>query len=225
MKIEIRSTLDGSHTLYLEELDEHYHSTYGAIQESRHVFIQSGLEQCESDSLNVLEIGFGTGLNCYLTLLSGLKTGRKIHYYTLEKFPLEKQIWEKLNFEDLAETAGSKMFTSLHEATWGDDIEIHPNFLLHKIKADILQFQTGSLPMVDLIYYDAFSPDKQSELWDRPIFEELYNRMNENGILVTYCAKGIVRRTLQSVGFIVERIPGPPGKREMIRARKVKNLG
>lgn len=224
MRIEIRDTLDGSHTLYHEELDEHYHSTYGAIQESQHVFIQSGLEQCATNPLNVLEIGFGTGLNCYLTLESGLKSRKKIHYYTLEKFPLEEEIWGKLNYASLAEISHSAMFSSLHKASWGDDIEIHPDFLLHKIKADILQFRSENLPMVDLIYFDAFSPDKQPELWDRPVFEGLISRMNENGILVTYCAKGIVRRTLQSVGFTVERIPGPPGKREMIRARKVKNL-
>ena len=224
MKIEIRNTLDGSHTLYLEELDEHYHSTYGAIQESQHVFIHSGLEQCAANSVNVLEIGFGTGLNCYLTLLSGLKAGKRIQYYTLEKFPLEEEIWGKLNFANPADTAGSEMFASLHKASWGDDIEILPYFLLRKIEADILQFQSENLPMVDLIYFDDFSPDKQPELWIRSVFDGLYGRMNENGILVTYCAKGIVRRTLQSVGFVVERIPGPPGKREMIRARKVKNL-
>ncbi len=220
MKVEIRETLDGSQTLYLGELDEHYHSTFGAIQESQHVFIQAGFKQCPQSDIRVLEIGFGTGLNCYLTLLAGLSTGKKVWYNTIEKFPLPEEVWEKLKFSHHFPDFNPVWFSLIHQAQWNGDAEIHPQFILHKIESDLLDMGWDKLPLVDLVYFDAFSPDKQSGLWSRSIFEMIFDRMKSNGILVTYCAKGDVRRTLQSVGFGVERIPGPPGKREMIRATK-----
>ena len=220
MKIDIIETLDGSHTLYLEAIDEHYHSTFGAIQESQHVYIHSGLDLCSSNDIQVLEIGFGTGLNCYLTLLACLNSNKRIRYSSVEKYPLPADIWEKLNFGDYYPKASSELFSLLHKAPWNSEVEIQPQFFLHKIEADLLQLDFKNMPTFDLVYFDAFSPDKQPELWDQSVFEKLYSNMMDNSILVTYCAKGYVRRILQAIGFQVDRIPGPPGKREMIRAWK-----
>ncbi|MCX6219709.1 MAG: tRNA (5-methylaminomethyl-2-thiouridine)(34)-methyltransferase MnmD [Bacteroidia bacterium] len=220
MKVEIRETLDGSQTLYLGELDEHYHSTFGAIQESQHVFIQAGFKQCPQSDIRVLEIGFGTGLNCYLTLLAGLGLGKKVWYSAIEKYPLPEIVWGKLEFCYHFPDSNPEWYSLIHQAPWNCEAEIQPRFILHKIESDLLGMGWDKLPLVDLVYFDAFSPEKQPELWNPSIFEKIYDRMNSNGILVTYCAKGVVRRTLQSVGFGVDRIPGPPGKREMIRAIK-----
>ncbi len=221
MKIDIVKTLDGSDTLYLEEIDEHYHSTFGAVQESFHVYIDAGFNHCDLRELNILEIGFGTGLNCFLTLLANLDSLKFVKYYSLEKYPLTKDIWGHLNYcaEDGEDKL--KMFSLLHESKWNCDIYIHPRFFLHKIHADLLSWNVENVPQFDLVYFDAFSPEKQPELWDIAVFERIYQKMNSNGILVTYCAKGIFRRTLQKLGFQVDRIPGPPGKREMIRAIKL----
>jgi len=222
MKIEIRVTKDGSPTLYLNELDEHYHSTFGAVQESQHIFVGEGLNYCKAEELSILEIGFGTGLNCLLTLISSLKSGQNISYTTIEKFPLPSAIWEKLDYSKTFPETNPALFSQLHNAAWHTKILVHPRFELHKIEADLLQIESATLPLVDLLYFDAFSPERQPEMWQETIFEMLFGRMKEGGILVTYCAKGVVRRTLQNVGFRVERIPGPPGKREMIRALKEK---
>jgi len=220
MKIDIIETLDGSHTLYLEDIDEHYHSTFGAIQESQHVYIHAGLDSCSSNDIRILEIGFGTGLNCYLTLLSYLNSNKKIRYFSVEKYPLPADIWGKLNFGDYFPKVSSKLFSLLHKVPWNCEVEIQPQFFLHKIEADLMQLDFKNMSTFDLVYFDAFSPDKQPALWDQSIFEKLYSNMTDNSILVTYCAKGYVRRILQATGFQVERIPGPPGKREMMRARK-----
>ncbi len=220
MKIELKKTMDGSHTLYLVEADEHYHSTYGAVQESQHVFIQEGFERCHGREINVLEIGFGTGLNCYLTLLASIKSDQIVRYYAVEKFPLPAEIWNKLNYSTFSADGHSNRFAILHNAEWNCYTEIYPKFSLHKMEADILQTNIFDLPSVDLVFFDAFSPEKQPELWSRSVFEPIYSIMKEGSILVTYCAKGYVRRMLQSIGFQVERIPGPPGKREMLRAEK-----
>jgi len=223
MKIEMKETLDGSNTLYVESIDEHYHSTFGAIQESQHVYIHAGFDCCQGDDIHVLEIGFGTGLNCYLTLLACLKTDKTVRYYSVENYPLPAETWGKLNFSTHFPETDSTWFSKLHMAPWNCDAEIIQQFFLHKIEADLLLFNPDGLPLIDLIYFDAFSPEKQPELWERSVFEKLFGNMKEEGILVTYCAKGYVRRMLQSIGFQVERIPGPPGKREMIRAKKIKN--
>ena len=224
MKIEIIETQDGSHTLYLQDIDEHYHSTFGAIQESQHVFIRAGLNFCKMRDIRVLEIGFGTGLNCYLTLLENLSTHKNVHYYSIEKYPLSSGVWGKLNFSSYFSNNDSGLFSMIHLAPWNCDIEIDTKFVLHKVEADLLKCDFKDFPPIDLVFFDAFSPDKQPELWNRSIFEMIYLKMSDNGILVTYCAKGYVRRLLQSVGFQVERIPGPPGKRQMMRAIKNEEL-
>ena len=223
MKIEIRETLDGSHTLYLEELDEHYHSTFGAIQESEHVFIQAGLSICQRREVSILEVGFGTGLNCYLTLLRAQDSGQHIRYFAVEKFPLTQEVYNRLNYGTHQNTNASDIFSTIHKAAWDQESEIVEHFYLFKISGDLLQLNYELLPNFDLIYFDAFSPEKQPELWEQIVFERLFAKMKNNSILVTYCAKGSVRRALQAVGFKVERIPGPPGKREMIRAIKQKD--
>ena len=220
MKIEIRETLDGSHTLYLEGIDEHYHSTYGAIQESEHVFIQAGLSGCQKGEVSLFEIGFGTGLNCYLTLLAAQNSGQRIKYYAIEKFPLSLEVCRKLNYGNLMNNDSSEIFSALHKAPWNQECTISNYFHLHKMEGDLLAINFDLLPAFDLIYFDAFSPEKQPELWEQEVFERLFAKMKNNSIIVTYCAKGMVRRKLQTVGFEVERIPGPPGKREMIRATK-----
>ena len=220
MKTEFAITGDGSHTLYLRTIDEHYHSTFGAIQESQHVFIEAGLGHCNLKNLEILEIGFGTGLNCYLTLLATLKGCLTVNYHTIEKFPLKREVWKKLNYSLGGSEIEKEYFSRLHLAPWCALVEIHSKFFLHKMEVDLQTTCLSELPLVDLVYFDVFSPEKQPELWESGIFEKIISRMKDGGILVTYCAKGAIRRLLQHVGFEVERIPGPPGKREMLRATK-----
>lgn len=220
MKIEPRLTLDGSLTLYHTTLDEHYHSTFGAIQESEHVFIHSGLRACEKKCLHVLEVGFGTGLNCFLTVLECALTAKQICYTAIEKYPLPPAIWQQLNYGINLQQEQQLLFERLHQSAWNRAEVISANLELMKMERDLLEVDFSALKGVDLVYFDAFSPDKQPELWERQVFDAIFGVMNEGGILVTYCAKGVVRRTLQAAGFRVERIPGPPGKREMIRAEK-----
>ncbi len=220
MKIEIVKTLDGSNTLYLEEVGEHYHSTFGAIQESRHIFIQEGFNQIKLDEIKILEIGFGTGLNCYMTLLANVKCHHQISYISIEKYPLPESVWGKLNYYEQFPGTDPNLFHLIHEASWNRETEIQEKFILRKLDSDLLDTNYSSLPQFDLVYFDAFSPEKQPELWGLSVFQSLFGIMKENSILVTYCAKGSIRRMLQTVGFSVERIAGPPGKREIIRARK-----
>jgi tRNA U34 5-methylaminomethyl-2-thiouridine-forming methyltransferase MnmC len=209
--IRIVDTADGSHSIYNERLDEHYHSVHGAIRESRHVFIEAGLLHTTKTDLRILEIGFGTGLNALLTLLQD--PHRRIHYTSLEAFPLEPELALQLNY-----TALSASFAELHLAEWEKEIPITSNFVLRKMKGKLEELIIEG--KFDLIYFDAFSPERQPELWTREIFHRLFSLMNENGCLVTYCAKGQVRRNMEEAGLTVERLAGPPGKREMLRSRR-----
>jgi len=217
---ELVKTADGSDTLFVTELGEHYHSTFGAVQESRHIFIDAGLRQCGQPFINLFEVGFGTGLNAYLTVLESLKTNQTIRYMTIEKFPLPSQIWSVLNYPEIIPDGVPKLFQAIHEAKWDEEVKITDHFSLLKLSADLLEFDYSVLPLFDLIYFDAFSPEKQPELWGTSIFKGLENHSAPMGKLVTYCAKGAVRRSLKEVGFVPERIPGPPGKREMLRGTK-----
>lgn len=219
--IDIELTADGSHTLFVHALDEHYHSTNGALKESEHVFIDAGLRYCKKSNLKVLEIGFGTGLNAYLTLLDILQSKRKVSYTAIEANPLPYHIVERLNYPKMIGDIDSDLFHKLHMAEWGIDVGIRPEFSLMKIKADLTQFDFNTVENVDLVYLDAFAPDKQPDMWKQYLFDNLFSRMNDNGVLVTYCAKGEVRRSMQRAGFTVNRLPGPPGKREMLRAVKL----
>lgn len=221
MNIKFEITEDGSHTLFVPELNEHYHSTHGAIQESMHVFIDAGLRHCVKSEIKVLEIGFGTGLNAFLTLLEAERTGRKIDYTTLEFYPLSIIDAEKLNYAELTDSTKKDVFRELHKVEWGKWSQLTLYFSLLKMKFDFSKpsdFDTEN--KFDVIFFDAFAPEKQPEMWVQEIFDKIYSISSENAILTTYCAKGSVRRMLQTAGFVVERLPGPPGKREILRARK-----
>ena len=219
---ELIKTDDGSDTLFNTELGEHYHSTHGAIQESMHVFIQAGFRTCQQSSLTIFEVGFGTGLNTYLTLLETLKTNQRIRYITVEKYPLSRKTWEALNYPQALPGGGQKFFLKIHEAAWNEEVPINDQFTLLKLSSDLTAIDFSDLPFFDLVYFDAFSPDKQAELWVSSVFRKVSDHCVIEAKIVTYCAKGAVRRTLSEVGFKAERIPGPPGKREMLRGTKNK---
>ncbi|MDR2914755.1 MAG: tRNA (5-methylaminomethyl-2-thiouridine)(34)-methyltransferase MnmD, partial [Tannerella sp.] len=219
VKPEIQITADGSHTLFVPELNEHYHSVNGAVQESSHVFINAGLKHCTKDRIHIFEVGFGTGLNAFLTLLDAQSNNKTIHYTTIEAYPLDKSIVEKLNYPQLFSQKDRLIYQQLHDAEWNVEVEITPHFFLQKVKVSLLDFDFSLYKApFDLIYFDAFAPDKQPEMWTQEIFNHLFEITTNNGILVTYCAKGVVRRMMQAAGYTVERLPGPPGKREMLRA-------
>lgn len=216
---QLQVTADGSHTLFIPSMDEHYHSVNGAVQESRHVFIEAGWRECRREEIRILEVGFGTGLNAFLTLLEAEKEQRHVTYYSVERYPLDEETVRTLNYPEVISPGQAELFYAMHRAPWQEDVSLTPFFTLHKIAGDS---NTCPLPSsIDLIYFDAFAPDKQPEMWNQAIFDKLYALTSPAGILTTYCAKGVVRRMMQASGYAVERIPGPPGKREMLRARKV----
>lgn len=237
MQRKIITTADGSKTIHIVEWDEQYHSIHGAIQEANHVFIKHGLlfftetyrskdetssdlktsEDQSNSSISILEIGFGTGLNAFITLLEAEKHNLKIEYVGVEAFPISSEEIKAMNYsEQLA--VNSETFKELHERPWEEQQSITPRFELKKQKK---YFDTISdKEAYDLIYFDAFGARVQPELWTEPIFKVMYEALKPNGVLVTYSAKGSVRRAMQAVGFTVEKLPGPPGKREMLRARK-----
>ena len=211
-------TEDGSHTIFVPELNEHYHSIHGAVQESNIVFLDSGYEYCKADPVFIFEVGFGTGLNALLTAVRSARSGRRVIYTSIEKNPLGTDILEKMNYAQYAGERGSDLFNQIHRAEWGKMVEISERFSLLKIAGDLT---TDDIPgKYDLIYFDAFAPDKQPEMWKEAVFMKLSSITNVSGILVTYSAKGEVKRILRSCGFDVSLLPGPPGKREMIRAVK-----
>jgi len=234
MKTILETTEDGSHTLYVPELEEHYHSTHGAIQESMHVFIDAGLRHCNKEHIHLLEIGFGTGLNGLLTLLEVEKLQKKVFYHSLERYPLTVAAAMQLNYPEqikmknetlvlLKQYQPEPFFRLLHQSPWERVEVLTPYFTLLKEENDFSHPEQFQPPrQYNLIYFDAFAPEKQPEMWQETIFQRLYTLCADDGILTTYCAKGAVRRMLQSAGFTVERLPGPPGKREMLRATKVR---
>lgn len=220
-------TKDGSHSVAIPELKVSYHSVYGAIRESLHVFIESGLkywfEQHKAASRCVIfEMGFGTGLNALLSILETNRLQRKVMYETVEAFPLEDSITQHLNYcEALGEGSWQPVFESLHSGEWNKVLQITDLFSFKKVKTVLANYTPGE--PINIIYYDAFAPAAQPELWTKEVFEQLLPMLAPDGILVTYCSKGDVRRALLAAGFSVEKIPGPPGKREMIRASKNNN--
>ena len=214
---ELVKTDDGSDTLFVRELGEHYHSTFGAVQESMHVFIESGLRKCDQPYLNLFEVGFGTGLNAYLTVLETIKANQTIRYITIEKYPLPSAVWSALNYPTIVPEGNPELFRMIHEAKWNEETIITDHFSILKLSNDLLNVDYSALPWFNLIYFDAFSPEKQPELWETSIFRQLASHCTPKAKLVTYCAKGAVRRSLIEAGFTPERIPGPPGKREMLR--------
>ncbi len=216
-------TKDGSPTISIPEMNVTYHSIHGAIQESEHVFIKTGLlDSGIFDYIGVhqvLEIGFGTGLNALLTLIEADKHQNRIYYTAIEPLPLDKSVIAQLNYcEQLSLPHYQWLFEKMHQCGWEEMYEITGHFRLTKHKIPLQEFSTGE--SFSIIYFDAFAPNAQPELWTKEIFEKLYNLMTEGGILVTYCSKGDVQRAMKAAGFTIEKIPGPPGKREMIRAAK-----
>ena len=213
-------TSDGSTTIHLPQWNEQYHSKHGAIQEAYHVFIDKGLNEFKSNkSLSILEIGFGTGLNAFITYLESKKSGKIINYIGVEAYPVENDEVFKLNYVSKLKVKNEKpVFDQIHNASWGVGHQISNKFFLTKRQ----QFfnEIDDVSQFNLIYFDAFGARVQPELWTVEIFKKMYNALKVKGILVTYSAKGSVRRAMQEVGFIVERLPGPPGKREMLRAIK-----
>ncbi len=215
MKLKKIITADKSPTLYVPELNEHYHSVNGAGQESLHVFINAGLKQIKKDKINILEIGFGTGLNAILTFINAEKTKQNIYYEAIEKFPLSADIIKDIIADSFYE---KEIAEQIHNSVWEKEIKISENFILKKINIDLKNYFPDRT--FDLIYFDAFAPDKQPELWTEKIFSKLYKATNRNGILVTYSAKGTVKQALRNAGYFVKRLLGPAGKRHMVQAIK-----
>ena len=219
MKREIVKTSDGSTTIHLPDWNENYHSTHGAIQESKHVFIDKGLSIISKPEISILEIGFGTGLNCFLTLLEAEKRKISINYVGVEAYPVTEEEAVQLNYvSELNVGDKQTVFNQLHQVSWDENHDILIEFSLEKRKQFFKDITAED--QFNLVYFDAFGAEHQPELWSLEIFRIMFKAMKEDGVLVTYCAKGSVRRAMQEVGFIVERLDGPPGKREMLRATK-----
>lgn len=217
--IKVIITGDGSHSLLNEALDETYHSRHGAVQESLFVFIEHGfnylrLKNEHPKPISILEVGFGTGLNALLTLTETTQDQTVVDYTSLETYPLQQDVWTTLNYPDPLH-----LFGELHLAEWGKSIQINDHFTLLKLEKSLLTVELAS-QQFDIIYFDAFAPNKQPEMWELSILTKVVNTLKPGGVFVTYCAKGQLKRDLKALGLVVESLPGPPGKREMVRARK-----
>lgn len=213
----LMQTADGSSTFRLVDADVTYHSRNGALQESVHVFINSGLRFFvtsfpKTSEIKIFEMGFGTGLNCFLTLKEAVNLSIAINYHAVELYPLQPNELENFiqNFDD--------SMRQIHAAEWNQEAKLHPQFTIHKHHTPLESFSFPQL--FHIIYYDAFAPSFQPELWTETVFQRIFDALHNGGIFVTYCSKGAVRRALQAVGFIVEKLPGPKGKREILRATK-----
>lgn len=218
MKRSLQITADQSHTVLVDDLDITYHSRHGAVQESQHVFIEAGLKAIQlepKEQIHIFEMGLGTGLNAWLTWQFAQSQARNIHYTAVELFPLEASIYKELNYVD---DSKKHQFELLHSCSWNEPHQLDHHFHFEKKQLDIRQLEIEN--KFHLIYYDAFAPSAQPELWTQALFEKLYSSLQANGILVTYCSKSDVRRAMLAAGFLVEKLPGPPRKREMLRAKK-----
>lgn len=219
-EIEIITTSDGSHSLRNNRLSETYHSVHGALQESKHVFIRNGLqhfyETQNNRDLSILEVGFGTGLNALLTLQFAIENKVRIRYTTIEPFPLPENVWSKLNYGHHLQAEG--YFTALHRAELNTEVVIAPDFIVVKVDKGLQQVHLDEL--YDVIYFDAFAPSVQPELWGYDVLQNVTASLNSGGVFVTYSAKGQLKRDLNKLGLRVETLPGPPGKNEMVRGIK-----
>ena len=223
MKRELITTNDGSKTLIINGLEETYHSKHGALQEAVHVFINNGLNLVNDYEINILELGFGTGLNVLVTFDEYLKNDKnhKINYFGIEKYPIFFQEALELSYSELFSSDITKdLSLKIHELDWEIPNELHPDFFLTKLKKDFFDLKTTELPLIDLVYFDCFGARVQPDLWEMELFEIVASKMRSGGLLTTYSSKGSVRRNLIELGFEVEKKQGPPGKREMINAWK-----
>jgi tRNA U34 5-methylaminomethyl-2-thiouridine-forming methyltransferase MnmC len=218
--IRVILTGDGSHSLLNAELDETYHSRHGALQESEYVFIKQGLgywlERNKQEQLAILEVGLGTALNAWLTFHSPVLAGWKVRYFAIEKFPLTKELWQQLNYA----THERELFEKIHALPWNSWQQVTPWAILFKSESTL---QDVALPDLnfDIVYYDAFAPNKQPDMWTVEVLQKVVTKLQMGGVFVTYCAKGQLKRDLKALGLEVQSLPGPPGKREMIRAIKL----
>lgn len=217
--LSLYRTADGSYTIYNEDIDECYHSKFGAIAESKHVFIKNGLELIQSKEVQVFEAGFGTGLNALLTAIYAENHHLKISYFAVEKYPLSHELINSLDY-NLQLGVSNKLFKRLHTSPWNKMADINPYFTLQKIDKDLNHINFNEYKNIDLVYFDAFSPAKQAELWSTELFQKLYNILKPGGILVTYASSGIVKFALRDAAFKIKRLKGPPGKHHMILATK-----
>lgn len=220
MKREIITTQDGSTSIYLPELNESYHSKFGAIQEAQHVFIKNGMDLFQSnDTIHILEIGFGTGLNAFITFLEANKRKQKIYYDGVEAYPVSIADAKQMNYvNELKAYEFEAIFEKIHSTQWEQKIELTPSFSLTKRKQFFQELTDEE--KFHLIYFDAFGFEVQPELWDETIFKIMFNALLPNGVLVTYACRTSIRKAMLNVGFSVEKLPGAPGKREMLRAIK-----
>jgi tRNA U34 5-methylaminomethyl-2-thiouridine-forming methyltransferase MnmC len=220
-KMHLQLTNDGSPTLLSEQFGVLYHSKHGAVQETQHVFIEAGLlEKAKTtNEIHILEIGLGTGLNAFMTLLEADKKGLMVHYTSIEAYPVSIEMASELRavLEQLP-LEKTNFFQQIHEVAWEKPIAITPNFTLTKVNAFFENIQYTA--QFDVIYFDAFAPEGQPHLWEVELLQKMYNALKINGLFTTYCAKGVVKRALKQAGFQIEGLPGPPGKREMTRGRK-----
>lgn len=219
MRREIITTSDGSTTIHLPDWDENYHSKHGAIQEAKHVFIANGLSLFQNKSIAILEIGFGTGLNAFITFLESKKLNSTVDYVGVEAYPVSTAEILSMNYvNELDAKAENQIFEQMHTSNWEVKTILSETFCLTKRKQFFAEIE--DVAQFDLIYFDAFGYRVQPELWSTEIFRKMYNALKPKGVLVTYAARGVVKRSMIEVGFTVEKLPGPPGKREMFRATK-----
>jgi tRNA U34 5-methylaminomethyl-2-thiouridine-forming methyltransferase MnmC len=219
LNLKIIHTKDGSSTLYSPTFDEHYHSVFGAINESKHVFIEAGFNFLNLPSIKIFEIGFGTGLNALLTYLESAKKEVTVEYSAIELYPLTQDVIQQLDYSQFLSEETKKTFDKLHEVSWNKKIKISNHFHLTKINADFNDYLFTE--KYNLIFFDAFSPEKQPALWSHQNFTKIFEAMYTYGVLTTYSSKGLVKKNLRNAGFQLERLPGPEGKRHMLRAIKV----
>ena len=228
MKREVVETRDGSDSIYVHELDEHYHSSHGAINESRHVFIRHGLDfqsgiSGQNEELNIFEVGFGTGLNLMLAIEFALENKTEMRYWGVEAFPIEPELFGQLNYCGSVKVDGcEELFRRIHKMDWETEAELLDRIKAKKIKGYLEEIMLPE-EYFDVIFFDAFSPRSNPELWTVEVFEKLFRAMKPDASLVTYCVQGNARRAMKAAGLVVEKLPGPPGKREMARARKLVN--
>ena len=223
MEREIRTTSDGSKTLYINDLNENYHSHHGALQEAQHVFIDNGFNLIYDYEINILELGLGTGLNVLVTIDEFMKTDKNhiIHYFTIEKYPVNEEEVRELDYASIFQKPEmTEINQRIHSCNWNESIEIIPNFFLTKYHCDFFELEQIEIPKINLVYFDCFGARVQPDLWEKPLFEMVTNKMKMGGLFTTYSSKGSVRRILKELNFNVEKKAGPPGKREMINAIK-----